>query len=53
MDKRAAKRFKREHRKAKEDGSWYCAGCQQRHPEGMRCPTPRLKANGFNRVPAK
>ncbi len=43
MDKRAAKRFKREHRKTKDD-SWYCAGCKSRHPKGDRCPVPRLYA---------
>lgn len=47
---RAAKRVKRENRESKEN-SWYCAGCKGRHPNGHACPTVRLRANGFNRVP--
>jgi len=46
---RAAKRAKRENRLTKLD-TWFCAGCGVRHPNGQRCPTPRLFAKGFNRV---
>jgi hypothetical protein len=42
-----------------EDRLWpegpRCPGCKaterkERHPEGVRCPSPRLFAKGFNRV---
>lgn len=46
---RAAKRAKIENRKSK-DTTWYCAGCNQRHPLGERCPTPRLFAKMTNRM---
>lgn len=35
--KRLAKRWKREHREVKNDGSWRCR-CGERHPEHHRCP---------------
>lgn len=49
---RAAKRAQREKRTEKE-GTWYCAGCKERHLDGHRCPVPRLFAKGFNRVVIK
>lgn len=44
MDKRVAKRYKRENRASKKD-TWFCAGCRSRHRLGEVCPVPRLKAN--------
>jgi hypothetical protein len=42
--KRAAKRFKREHRPEKV-GTWRCTnGCGERHPNNERCPIPRRDA---------
>ena len=49
---RAQKRSKRENRDTKKDGSWYCAGCKERHGAGIRCPTPRLFAKS-NRLPKR
>lgn len=46
---RDAKRFKRENRGTKKD-SWYCVGCNTRHPANVKCPNPRLYAKDFTRV---
>lgn len=48
VDKRA-KRAKRENRASKKT-TWYCAGCQSRHPKGARCPSPRLFASQNGRT---
>lgn len=35
---RAAKRSRRENRE--KAGTWWCGACNERHPNGERCPIP-------------
>ena len=44
-EKRAKKRWKREHRPQKNDGSWLCS-CGQRHKRNQRCPMPKFPYTG-------
>lgn len=41
--KRAAKRFRREHRPEKRD-TWRCTNCGDRHQKNYRCPIMRRDA---------